>query len=408
MSPITSPGFTDRSVLVCVTGGISAYKTVVLVSELVQLGIRVRVVMSANACRFVQPLTFQAITSTKVVTNLFDPEHAGIQHIELANAYDIIVVAPASANTIAHLASGAAEDVVAATVLASQSPVMVAPAMESTMWEKPPTQRNVAQLVKDGMIIIPPEKGRLASGKEGIGRMAEPALITQYVRHALGKAGDLASHSVLVTAGGTREQVDPVRTLTNRSSGLMGHAISVAARDRGAAVTLVTTAADDSEPGITVVSVESASEMAEAVKEHLPGHDALFMSAAVADFRPANPAKAKIKKTTRPTLTIDLERTEDILGSLADGTDGWQRPAIVVGFAAETEHLLEGARHKLETKGLDLVAANAIGLDRRPFGAKRIALTLIDRTGVTIDLPELTKEQAAHHLLDQFLRLLPS
>jgi len=398
--------FAGRSVLVCVTGGIAAYKAAALVSELVQLGIRVRVVMSAGALRFIQPLTFQAITAERVVTDLFDPDHAGVQHVELAGAHDLIVVAPASANTIARLAAGAADDVVAATVLASPAPVLLAPAMESTMWEKPPTRRNVTQLAADGMTVIAPATGRLASGAHGIGRMAEPASIAGRVRQALGTHGDLAGRAVLVTAGGTREPVDPVRTLTNRSSGLMGRAVAVAARDRGAAVTLVTTAGADPEPGITPVAVESAAEMAGAVREHLPGRDALVMSAAVADFRPAAPADAKIKKAARPELTIELEPTEDTLALLAAGGDGWQRPPVVVGFAAETERLVEEARRKLASKRLDLIAANAVGADRRPFGAERVALTLIDRTGTEEPLPELTKEQAAHRLLDRVAALL--
>ena len=398
--------FAGRSVLVCVTGGIAAYKAAALVSELVQLDIRVRVVMSAGARRFIQPLTFQAITAERVVTDLFDPDHAGVQHVQLAAAHDLVVLAPASANTIARLAGGAADDVVAATVLASPAPVLVAPAMESTMWDKPATRRNVAQLAADGMTIIPPGTGRLASGAYGIGRMAEPALITRYVRNALGADGDLAGRAVLVTAGGTREAVDPVRTLTNRSSGLMGRAVAVAARDRGAAVTLVTTAGADPEPGIIPVSVESAAEMAHAVKEHLPGRDALIMSAAVADFRPAAPADAKIKKADRPALTIALEPTDDILAALAGGGDGWRRPSVVVGFAAETERLLEGARRKLKTKRLDLIAANGVSADSSPFGAKRVALTLIDRTATEEPLPEMTKEQAAHRLLDRVAALL--
>ncbi len=398
--------FAGRSVLVCVTGGIAAYKAAALVSELVQLGIRVRVVLSAGARRFIQPLTFQAITAERVVTDLFDPDHAGVQHVELATAHDLVVVAPASANTIARLARGAADDVVAATVLASPAPVLVAPAMESTMWEKPPTQRNVEQIAADGMTIVPPATGRLASGAHGVGRMAEPASITRHVRHALGAHGDLAGRSMLITAGGTREAVDPVRTLTNRSSGLMGRAVAAAARDRGAEVTLVTTAAAETEPGITPIDVESAAGMAHAVREHLPGRDALIMSAAVADFRPSAPAVAKIKKAGRPGLTIELEPTDDILASVAAGGDGWPRPPVVVGFAAETERLREGARRKLATKRLDLIAANAVGSDRRPFGAARVALTLIDRTGREESLPELSKEQAAHRLLDRVKALL--
>ena len=398
--------FAGRSVLVCVTGGIAAYKAAALVSELVQLGIRVRVAMSAGARRFIQPLTFQAITAERVVTDLFDPEHAGVQHVELATAHDLVVVAPASANTIARLARGAADDVVAATVLASPAPVLVAPAMESTMWEKPPTQRNVERIAADGMTVVPPATGRLASGAHGVGRMAEPASIARHVRHALGAHGDLAGRSMLITAGGTREAVDPVRTLTNRSSGLMGHALAAAARDRGAEVILVTAAAAETEPGITPVDVESAAGMARAVKEHLPGRDALIMSAAVADFRPAAPVEAKIKKAGRPGLTIELEPTDDILASLAAGGDGWQRPPVVVGFAAETERLLEGARRKLATKRLDLIAANAVGADRRPFGAAKVALTLIDRTGSEEALPEVTKERAAHRLLDRVGALL--
>lgn len=397
--------FAARPVLVCVTGGIAAYKTAALVSELVQLDLRVRVVMSAGARKFIRPLTFQAITGEPVVTDLFDPGHAGVWHVQAAAAHDVVVVAPASANTMARLAAGAADDVVTAAVLASPAPVLVAPAMESTMWNKPATQRNVERLAADGMTIIPPAAGRLASGAYGIGRMAEPATITRYVRHALGTGGDLRGRTVLVTAGGTREAVDPVRTLTNRSSGLMGVAVAAAARDRGAAVTLVTAAAAEPEPGITPVPVESAAEMAEAVKRRLPVCDALVMAAAVADFRPAEPAPGKIKKADHPALTIALEPTEDILAALAAGRDGWQRPAVVVGFAAETERLLDRARGKLEAKRLDLIAANAVGADRRPFGAARVALTLIDRTGAE-PLAEMPKEQAAHRLLDRVAGLL--
>lgn len=392
---------TGRPVLVCVTGGIAAYKAAALVSELVQLGLRVRVVMSSGALRFIGPLTFQAITGEPVVTDLFDPGHTGVQHVQLAAEHDVVVVAPASANSMARLAAGAADDAVAAAVLASPAPVLVAPAMESTMWNKPATQRNVERLTADGMTIIPPVAGRLASGAHGIGRMAEPATITRYVRHALGAAGDLRGRRVLVTAGGTREALDPVRTLTNRSSGLMGAAVAAAARDRGAAVTLVTAAAAEPEPGITPVPVESAAEMAEAVKRRLPACDALVMAAAVADFRPAEPAPSKIKKADRPALTIALEPTVDILAALADGRDGWQRPAVVVGFAAETERLLARARGKLEAKRLDLIAANAVGADRRPFGAAQVALTLIDRKGTVETLAEMDKEQAAHRLLDR-------
>ena len=405
-NPFAGRPFADSSVLVCVTGGIAAYKAAALVSELVQLGIGVRVAMSTGAQRFIQPLTFQALTAERVITDLFDPDHAGVQHVELAGAHDLVVVAPASANTIARLATGAADDVVAATVLASPAPVLVAPAMESTMWDKPATQRNVRQLGADGMTIIAPATGRLASGAHGVGRMAEPSLIAQHVRHALGAGGDLAGRTLLVTAGGTREPVDPVRTLTNRSSGLMGRALAVAARDRGAAVTLVTTAAADPEPGITPVAVETAAEMAAAVKEHLPGRDALVMSAAVADFRPAAPAEAKIKKAGRSQLSIALEPTQDILAAVASGRDGWQRPAVVAGFAAETERLLAGARDKVERKGLDVIAANAVSPDRSPFGAERVALTLLDRAGGTERLPELPKEQAAHRLLDRIAALL--
>lgn len=398
--------FAGRPVLVCVTGGIAAYKTAALVSELVQFDLRVRVVMSAGARKFIRPLTFQAITGEPVVTDLFDPGHAGVWHVQAAAAHDVVVVAPASANTMARLAAGAADDAVAAAVLASPAPVLVAPAMESTMWNKPATQRNVERLAADGMTIIPPGAGRLASGAYGIGRMAEPAVITRYVRHALGTGGDLRSRTVLVTAGGTREALDPVRTLTNRSSGLMGVAVAAAARDRGAAVTLVTTAAAEPEPGVTPVPVESAAEMAEAVKRRLPVCDALVMAAAVADFRPAEPAPGKIKKADRPALTIALEPTEDILAALAAGRDGWQRPAVVVGFAAETERLLDRARGKLQAKRLDLIAANAVGADRRPFGATRVALTLIDRTGAAEPLAEMPKEQAAHRLLDRVAGLL--
>lgn len=402
----TGSRFAGRSVLLCVTGSIAAYKAVALTSELVQLGIRVRIVMSAGAQRFIQPLTFQAITAEHVVTELFNTNHKGVQHVELSAAYDLVVVAPASANTVSRLATGAADDAVAATILASPAPVLVAPAMESTMWDKPATQRNVRQIEADGMTIIAPTTGHLASGAYGVGRMAEPELIAQHVRAALGAESDLAGRALLITAGGTIEPVDPVRTLTNRSSGLMGNSIAVAARDRGAAVTIVTTAATKSEPGIATVTVETAAEMAAAVKKHLPGSDALVMAAAVADFRPEDPSHVKLKKESRPELILKLKPTQDILTAVANSQDGFYRPPVVVGFAAETEQLLDRARDKVRRKGLDLIAANAINADRSPFGAQNVALTLVDRSGSTEPLPELPKEQAAHHLLDRVAALL--
>nr|ADI19385.1 phosphopantothenoylcysteine synthetase/decarboxylase [uncultured Spirochaetales bacterium HF0500_06B09] len=406
--PTSGNQFVGCSVLLCVTGGIAAYKAATLTSELVQLGIRVRVVMSAGAQRFIQPLTFQALTAEQVVTDLFDPGHAGVQHIELGKTHDLVLIAPASANTIYRLAAGAADDVVAATVLASPAPVLIAPAMESTMWEKPATQRNIQLLNTDGTTIIGPATGRLASGGYGVGRMAEPAVIVQHVRAALGSNGDLSRNTLLITAGGTREPIDPVRTLTNRSSGLMGAAIAVAARDRGAKVTLVTTAKAESEPGITVVPVETAAEMSSAVKNQLPGHDTLVMAAAVADFRPIVPANIKLKKTDRPKLTLTLEATQDILSAVTSSRDGFKRPTVVVGFAAETQRLIDEAREKIKSKQLDLIAANIVQNDRSPFGAASVALTLIDRNGRVQSLPEMPKEQAAHLLLDQVVKLIAS
>ncbi len=398
--------FVGRSVLLCVTGGIAAYKAAALTSELIQMGIRVRVVMSAGAQRFIQPLTFQALTADRVVTDLFDPDHVGVQHIELARTHDLVIVAPASANTIYRIASGAADDVVAATVLASPSPLLVAPAMESTMWKNPATQRNFQLLREDGAEIIEPQTGRLASGAHGIGRMAEPTLITQHVRAILSSNGDLSQNTLLVTAGGTREPIDPVRTLTNRSSGLMGASIAVAARDRGAKVTLITTAKATSEPGITVIPVDTAAEMSSAVKSQLPKHNTLIMAAAVSDFRPTSPSNVKLKKNDKHNMKITLEKTQDILSTVSNSQDGYIRPMVVVGFAAETQNLIDGAREKIASKRIDLIAANTVQNDQSPFGAKNVALTLIDRNGKVQPLPEMPKEQAAHRLLDQVVQLI--
>ncbi len=389
-----------KSIVLGVTGGIAAYKAVEVASRLVKSGAMVDVIMTEAATEFVGSLTFQAITQRPVVTEMFTLlQETEIGHVSLAKRADLLIVAPLTANTLAKLAGGLADNMLTTTALATRSPILLAPAMETRMWENPLTQVNLARLQEaQDVTTVGPAHGRLASGAIGAGRMAEAAEIVDAARWVLGRSGALAGRQMVVTAGGTREPLDPVRVLTNRSSGKMGHALAVAARDQGADVTLIHTLVAQPIPwGVTEVEVETTQEMRDAVLAALPQTDVLLMAAAPVDFRPASIAEQKIKKQTAgEALTLDLERTPDILHEVAIRRDAVGRPLVTVGFAAETEDLIENARHKLRSKRLDLIVAND---PRQAMGAEANQVALLDAAGGVQELPSLPKAEVAERVV---------
>jgi phosphopantothenoylcysteine decarboxylase/phosphopantothenate--cysteine ligase len=394
----------DKTIVLGVSGGIAAYKAAELASKLTQAGAKVDVVMTEAATRFIAPLTFQSLTRRPVYTDLWEsPEGFDVDHIALAERADIVVVAPATANSIAKMAAGIADDLLTCTVLATMAPVVVAPAMNVKMFTNPITQVNIARLWDRGFTIIDPTAGYLACGEVGLGRLADLEEIEDTLHQMLGRAGDLAGRCVVVTAGGTQEPIDPVRYITNGSSGKMGYALAVAARDRGAEVVLITGPTSLREPeGVVVWRVRTAVEMQQEVLQVAPMTDALIMAAAVADYRPASVAEQKIKKQeTPPDFTLDLVRNPDILGEL-------EADFVRVGFAAETENMVENATSKLEGKGLDLVVANDITDPGSTFGADTSKVVLIDRDGSTEELPLLPKSEVAHRILDRVVDKLRS
>jgi phosphopantothenoylcysteine decarboxylase/phosphopantothenate--cysteine ligase len=401
------PVLDGRSIVLGVSGGIAAYKAADLTSRLVKSGARVDVVMTAAAAEFVRPITFQALTHRPVALEMFALlQETEIGHVSLGQRADLMVIAPATANTLAKLALGLADNMLVTTALACRAPILLAPAMESGMWANPATTANMQTLRGRGLLVIGPEPGRLASGGYGEGRMAEPADILEACRWVLGRGGALAGRKVVVTAGGTREAVDPVRFVGNRSSGKMGLALAAAARDRGADVTLVYGPGARPLPyGATGVPVESAEEMKAAVLAAASEADVLLMAAAVADYRPGAAAKQKIKKSGE-SLHIDLVRTSDILSEVAGARTETGRPRVVVGFAAETQDLLANARAKLARKGLDLIAANDVSATDAGFEVDTNRVTLLDAAGGTESLPLMSKAAVAERILDRVTALL--
>jgi len=391
---------TDKTIILGVTGGIAAYKAAELASKMTQDGARVEVVMTEAATRFVSPLTFKTLTHTKVITDMFDaPIEHDETHISLSEAADAVVIAPATANTIAKIAAGMADNMLTSVVLATRAPVIIAPAMNVNMWENPVTQENINKLKSRGFIIVKPGYGRLASGKMGRGRLADVEVIIGTVKQVLGRKGDLVGRRVVVTAGGTQEPVDPVRHIGNRSSGKMGFAMAEAARDRGAEVTLISAPTSLPDPaGINVVHVQTAAQMKEAVAKAVSKADTLVMAAAVADYQPKSYVKSKIKKEA-DTLTLELVRTPDILTEVQGGF-------VRVGFAAESEDVVANARKKLQQKKLDLIVANDITSAESGFGADTNKVTLIDKKGNVENLPLLTKREVAEKILDKVAELL--
>jgi phosphopantothenoylcysteine decarboxylase/phosphopantothenate--cysteine ligase len=401
----------DRHILLGVTGGVAAYKAVHIASRLTQSGATVDVVMTEAAVRFVAPLTFQAVTRRAVHTDLFAlPPHQGpdaspgelqIPQIGLAKSADLLIIAPATANTLAGLAHGQADNLLTAISLATRAPLLIAPSMESDMWTHPATQANVATLVDRGATLVGPAAGHLASGEAGVGRMSEPEEILEIARAVLARSGDWAARRVVVSAGGTREALDPVRFLSNRSTGRMGYALAVAARDRGAEVTLVTAPTALADPlAMEVVHVESAQEMREAILGAADGADVLAMAAAVADYRPVETSSHKIKKED-DGLVFELVRTADILAEVAQLRVGGRGPRVTVGFAAETRDLLDNARAKLERKRLDLIVANDVSATDAGFAVDTNRVTLLWADGRVEALPLMSKGDVAHVIWDR-------
>ena len=391
---------TDKTVVLGVTGGIAAYKAADLASKLTQDGARVEVVMTEAATKFVSPLTFHTLTRTDVITDMFTaPIEYDETHISLSEAADAVVIAPATANTIAKMAAGMADNMLTSIVLATKAPVIIAPAMNVNMWENPVTQENVNKLKSRGFIIVEPGYGRLASGKMGRGRLADSEVILGTIKQVLGRKGALAGRRIVVTAGGTQEPVDPVRHLGNRSSGKMGFAVAEAARDRGAEVTLVSAPTSLPDPtGVEVIHVQTARQMKEAVAKAVSKADALIMAAAVADYQPKSAARSKIKKDAA-TLSLELVRTSDILTEV-------QGNFIRVGFAAESEDVVANARQKLDKKKLDLIVANDITSAESGFGVDTNKVTIIDKNGKAENLPLLTKREVADRILDKVVELI--
>ena len=399
----------SKQIVLGITGGIAAYKAADLASRLVKAGALVDVIMTENARQFVAPLTFQALTHRPVVIEMFALlAETEIGHVSLAKRADVMVIAPATANTIAKLALGLADNMLTTTALALSAPLLVAPAMEAAMWANPATQGHVAALQARGVTFVGPTEGRLASGASGLGRMAEPADIYQAINLLLARHGDLGGKTILVTAGGTQEPIDPVRFIGNRSSGKMGYAVAEAARDRGAAVILISAPSSLPAPlGVTFCPVNTAQEMVHAVMAHLAESDVLIMAAAVADYRPRHFVEQKIKKEAQGDLEIVLVRNPDILAEVAHWRADRRRP-VVIGFAAETQELIDNAQEKLRRKRLDLIVANDVAAEGSGFGTDTNQVTLIDANGSVEALPLLSKREVAQRILDRVVVLLGS
>jgi phosphopantothenoylcysteine decarboxylase / phosphopantothenate---cysteine ligase len=401
------PILSGKHILLAISGSIAAYKAVDLASKLTQAGALVDGILTPAAEKFVSALSVQSVTGRKVFTDadLWGGE-AHVLHVGLGQSADLLVIAPATANTLAKLAHGIADNLVSITALAARCPILIAPAMDVGMFEHTATQENIRLLSGRGVLFAGPMEGRMASGLVGRGRFIEPGELLGHIRLVLGRSGKLADKKIVVTAGGTQEPIDPVRMLTNRSSGKQGHALAQAAIDEGASVSLICVPSAITPPvGARIIPVQSAREMLEAVLAEAPGAAALIMAAAVADFRPKNAAGEKLKKRAG-IPQIELEATEDIL--LAVAGLGIRRPRLVIGFAAESRDLLENAAEKLSVKKLDLIAANDISAPDSGFGVDTNRITLLYAGGRREDLPLMTKEQAAEAIVERLSAMLES
>ena len=391
-----------RTIVLGVTGSIAAYKAVEVASRLVQAGAAVRTVMTRAATEFVGAATFRGVTGHEPLVDIWAPdgEHAE-PHVALGREADLMLITPATASVLARLAHGISDDCVTLAALAMRGPLLVAPAMDAGMWANAATQANAGTLRERGVTFLGPVEGRLASGELGAGRLLEPLAIVDHIKAAAGRLdGPLAGARIAVTAGGTREPVDPVRFVGNRSSGKMGYAVAEAARDRGADVVLITSAELPPPAGVRIAVVETAQEMLEAVGEHVPACDALIMAAAVADFRPLEAAAEKQKRGGRETWAIDLVRNPDIIASV--DVDG----LIKVAFAAETQDLVDNAAKKLVEKNAHLIVANDVSATDAGFAVDTNRITILDRDGGREDLPLMSKYDCGVRILDRVQDLL--
>ncbi|MEK9676249.1 MAG: bifunctional phosphopantothenoylcysteine decarboxylase/phosphopantothenate--cysteine ligase CoaBC [Chloroflexota bacterium] len=395
LNPEQKPPLEGKRVVLGVTGSIAAYKAADIASKFVQAGADVDVIMSSAATQFVGVSTFEALTHRPVTTGLWEAHsELSIDHVALALRADCVVIAPATANTIAKLALGIADDPLTATILATEAPIIMAPAMDADMYASPSTQRNVKTLTDDGVILAGPASGRLASGLVGQGRLVDTETIVGLVRQAIGKNGDYAGRTVIVSAGGTRQPIDPVRFISNRSTGKMGYAIAEAARDRGAHVTLVT-ASDISVPaGIRVIQVETVDQMRDAIVPESHDSDLLVMAAAISDFTPAKVSSSKIKKSDGEVPRIELVKVEDFM-PLATG------PRLIkVAFAAETDDVIQNATAKAAPKGAAFVVANDVSEPGSGFGTDTNRVTFVNQDGSVVAQPLMSKLDVAHAILD--------
>ena len=385
-----------------VTGSIACYKSVDLASKLALAGALVDVIMTENAANFLTPLTFRSITHRPVVTDLFQPQsELSMDHVAIAQRADVVVVAPATAHTIAKIAWGLADDALTSTILATQAPVILAPAMDAHMYENPATQENLDKLKSRGIFIAGPAEGRLASGLVGKGRMLETQELMGHIRMVLGREGDLAARKIVVSAGGTQEPMDPVRAIWNRSSGKMGYAIAEAARDRGSNAVVVSAPTALPDPvGVRVVRIQTGLEMRDAIVQESEDANALIMAAAVADWRPVTVSRQKVKKEASDSWTIELTKNPDILAEIRGEN------LIKVGFAAESENLVANAQAKLVSKGLHLIVANDITAQDSGFAADDNRAVLLDREGAVEELPFMSKYDVAHRILDRVAALM--
>lgn len=390
----------EKTILLGVTGGIAAYKSASLASRLVKAGAEVRVIMTEHATNFINPITFETLTGHKCITDTFDRNFEfQVEHVSLAKKADVIMVAPATANIIAKLAHGLADDMLTTTILASHAPKLIAPAMNTGMYENPVTQDNLALLKKYGMKVIEPAAGHLACGDEGKGKMPEPEILYEHILRSCACKQDMKGLKVLVTAGPTQEAVDPVRFLTNHSSGRMGYSIAKACMLRGADVTLVTGRTALTPPlFVDVVPVVSAKDMYDAVISRSGEMDIIIKAAAVADYRPVHVAEEKVKKSDS-SFSLELERTDDILKYLGEHKKPGQ---FLCGFSMETENMLENSRKKLEKKHLDMIAANNLKVPGAGFETTTNIITIITPDSVK-ELELMSKDDAAFRLLDEIL-----
>ena len=402
ISDPSEPTLVGKQIVLGVTGSIAAYKAVALLRTLLREGAMVHVVMTQSATKFVTPLTFEVLSGHPVSTDVFEA-HQEMKHLSLPAQADVIVIAPATANCLAKAALGLGDDLLSTMLLSAECPLIVAPAMDGGMWTHPSVREHVRTLCARGTIVVNPEVGPLASGQVGQGRLAEEGAILEAIQAALVPQRDWQGQRMLVSAGPTQEPIDPVRFISNRSSGKMGYAIAEAAQARGAQVVLVTGPTALPAPrGVEIVSVATAEEMLKALSARLAWSTTVIMAAAVADFRPTHPASQKIKKQGRTAQTLDLERTTDILASLS----AQRTTQLMVGFAAETNDLIAHAKDKLKAKGLDLIVANDVTMEGAGFGSDQNAAVLIDRQGGMTELSLMSKRALADAILNRAHALL--